>query len=48
MDEGWKAVEVVEIHVNEATGNRHHAIGIGIGIGPSIELVLGNGHAANG
>ena len=45
VDEGWKAVEVepeaVETHGN---GNSHHAEGVG----PSVELVMGNGRHANG
>ena len=45
VDEGWKAVEVeptvVETHRN---GNGHHADGIG----PTVELALGNGRHANG
>ena len=54
VDEGWKAVEslpraghgveptVVETHRN---GNGHHTGGVG----PSVELVMGNGHvSANG
>ena len=40
VDDGWKALEV-EPEVVEVNGNGHHAIGIG----PSFELVLGNGHA---
>ena len=43
VDEGWKAVEVeptvVETHRN---GNGHAANGVE----PSVELVMGNGHAA--
>ena len=41
MDEGWKAVEV-EPEAVAVNGNGHHADGIG----PSVELVMGNGHAA--
>ena len=33
MDDGWKAVEVEPVAV------------VANGIGPSVELVLGNGHA---
>ena len=40
VDEGWKAVEV-EPEAVAVNGNGHHADGIG----PSVELVLGNGHA---
>ena len=43
VDDGWKAVEVeptvVETHRN---GNGHHTGGVE----PSVEVVLGNGHAA--
>ena len=41
VDEGWKAVEV-EPEAVAVNGNGHHADGIG----PSVELVMGNGHAA--
>ena len=45
VDDDWKAVEVepeaVEVH---AKGNGHHANGLG----PTVELVLVNGHAASG
>ena len=44
VDDGWKAVEV-EPEAVAVNGNGHHAAN---GIGPSVELVLGNGHAANG
>ena len=44
VDDGWKAVEVepetVEVNGN---GNGHHE-----GIGPTVELVVGNGRHANG
>ena len=40
VDEGWKAVEV-EPEAVAVNGNGHHADGIG----PSVELVMGNGHA---
>ena len=44
VDDDWKALELEQETV-EVNGNGHAD---GIGIGPSIELVLGNGHAANG
>ena len=48
VDDDWKVVEVepetVEVNGNGANGNGHHAGGIG----PTVELVLGNGYAANG
>ena len=46
VDDGWKAVEVEPeaVAVNGANGNGHHAGGIG----PTVELVLGNGRHANG
>ena len=47
VDDGWKVVEVEPetIAVNGNGTNGHHDAG---GIGPTVELVLGNGHAANG
>ena len=55
VDDGWKLLEVEpEVHATGAYGNGHHdaislpRTGYG-GIGPSFELVLGNGHLpANG
>ena len=48
VDEGWKAVEVepeaVAVNGNGANGNGHHDDGIG----PTVELVPGNGRHANG
>ena len=48
VDDGWKALEVepeiVETHHN-SNRNGHHANNGG---GPTVELVLGNGNAANG
>ena len=54
VDDDWKVVEVEPEAVNGNGanslprtgygGNGHHANGIG----PTVELVLGNGHAANG
>ena len=41
VDDGWKLVEV-EPEVVEVNGNGRHANGTG----PTVELVLGNGHAA--
>ena len=41
VDDGWKAVEL-EPEAVAVNGNGHHADGIG----PSVELVMGNGHAA--
>ena len=41
VDDDWKAVQV---NGNGANGNGHHADAIG----PTVELVLGNGHHANG
>ena len=45
MDDDWKVVEVepetVEVNGNGANGNGHHDDGIG----PTVELVLSNGHA---
>ena len=43
VDEDWKAVEIEPeaVNGNGANGNSHHANGIG----PTVELVLGNGHA---
>ena len=45
VDEGWKLVEVEPetVEVNGNGTNGHHD-----GIGPTVELVLGNGHHANG
>ena len=43
VDEGWKLVEV-EPKAVSVNGNGHHANGIG----PTVELVLGNGHKVNG
>ena len=40
--DGWKLVEV-EPEAVEVNGNGHHDAN---GIGPTVELVLGNGHAA--
>ena len=42
VDEGWKMHEV-ESEVNGTNGYGHHDP---IGIGPSVKLVLGNGHHA--
>ena len=42
VDDGWKALEV-EPETVEANGNGRHTAN---GIEPSVELVLGNGHAA--
>ena len=50
VDDDWKVVEVepeaapVNGNVHHANGNGHHASGIG----PTVELVLGNGHHPNG
>ena len=41
VDDGWKVVEV-EPEAVAVNGNGHHDAG---GIGPTVELVLGNGHA---
>ena len=43
VDDGWKVVEV-EPEAAPANGNGHHADGIG----PTVELVPGNGRYANG
>ena len=43
VDDGWKVVEV-EPEAAPANGNGHHADAIG----PTVELVLGSGHHANG
>ena len=40
MDDGWKAVEV-EPETVEVNGNGDHDA---IGIGPTVQLVLANGH----
>ena len=47
VDDGWKLVEVEPeaVAVNGNGTNGHHDEG---GIGPTVELVLSNGHAANG
>ena len=47
MDDGWKLVKVEPeaVKVNGNGTNGHHDAG---GIGPSVELVLGSGHTANG
>ena len=47
VDDGWKLVEVEPeaIAVNGNGANGHHDAG---SIEPTVELVLGNGHAANG
>ena len=47
VDDGWKVVEIEPetVSVNGNGTNGHHDAG---GIGPTVELVLGNGHAANG
>ena len=45
MDEGWKTLEV-EPEVTEA--HRNGKGDAANGVGPSMELVLGNGHQANG
>ena len=42
MDDGWKVVEV-EPEAVAVNGNGHHG-----DIGPTVELVLGNGRHANG
>ncbi len=52
VDDDWKLVEVepeaVAVNGNGVNGNGHHGNGNGhqdaIGIGPTVELVLGNGH----
>ena len=44
MDDGWKLVEIEQETV-EVNVNGHHDAS---GIGPTVELVLGNGHHANG
>ena len=48
VDDDWKAVDVgpepVAVNGNGANGNGHHAGGIG----PTVELVVGNGRHANG
>ena len=44
MDDGWKLVEV-EPEIIAVNGNGHSDA---IGIGPTVELVLGNGHHASG
>ena len=46
VDDGWKVVEVEPeaVEVNGNGTNGHHANGIG----PTVELVLANGHHANG
>ena len=46
VDDDWKVVEV-EPEAAPVNGNGHHANGNGhetIGIGPTVELALGNGH----
>ena len=43
VDDGWKVVEV-EPEAVEVNGDGHHADGIG----PTVELVLANGHHASG
>ena len=43
VDDGWKIVEV-EPEAVAVNGNGHHANGHDA-IGPTVELVLGNGHA---
>ena len=44
VDEGWKAVEVEPTVVEtRRNGNGHHDAN---GVEPSVELVMGNGHAA--
>ena len=49
VDDGWKPVEIepeaVAVNGNGVNGNEHHEA---IPIGPTVELVLGNGHHANG
>ena len=46
VDDGWKLVEVeLETVAVNGNGNGHHDAG---GIGPTVELVLSNGHAASG
>ena len=44
VDDGWKLVEIEQETV-EVNVNGHHDAS---GIGPTVELVLGNGHHANG
>ena len=44
VDDGWKVVEV-EPEAVPVNGNGHHDAN---GIGPSVEIVLSNGHTANG
>ena len=44
MDDGWKLVEV-ESEIIAVNGNVHSDA---IDIGPTVELVLGNGHDASG
>ena len=50
MDDGWKLVEL-ELETVSVNSNGHHANGNGqddlFGIGPTVELVLVNGHKAN-
>ena len=43
VDDGWKVVEVEPETIN-GNGNGHHSDGIG----PTVELVMGNGRHANG
>ena len=49
VDDGWKAVETepeaIAVNGNGRNGNEHHDP---FAIGPTVELVLGNGHHANG
>ena len=49
VDDDWKVVEI-EPETVSVNGNGHHANGgDALGIGPTVELVMGNGHAsANG
>ena len=46
VDEHWKLVEI-EPQAVEVNGNSHHSYGHDT-IGPTVELVLDNGHHANG
>ena len=45
VDDGWKVVEVEPeaVAVNGSGTNGHHDAN---GLGPTVEMVLGNGHAA--
>ena len=49
VDDGWKVVEVepetVSVNGSGVNGNGHHDT---VDIGPTVELMLGNGHKVNG